>query len=503
MSDNEIKKDKVVTRYDRKMQRRQEEKEKEARRKKISQIIGAIVAVALVVLIASFPIRAYQAANGTFITMNGEKITRVEFDYNYHNVVNDYVNQYGSYLSYFGLDVNSDFSTQMHSEDLSWKDYFEQVTVDNMKKTKGLKLEADAAGFTFDATQEIADFKKAVKDAAKENNTSVKKYIKSLYGQYASVNAIADYVEESARVNAYYEQLSDSMEATDEEVQNYYNENTDSYDSVDYYVGEYVAEITAEEPTEEQITAAMEIAKEQADTEVAVLESRGEKQVNQRRSSVPSAIRDWLFDSARKANDTSVIEDTDNNTYYAVKFVDRYLDETPTADIRLITVNTDETTGQAVVDEWKEGEATEDSFAALYDTYNSDTGYQVDGGLMEGITTDNVPSEVADWALGSGRASGDVDFVETESGTCYVMYYVGLNDPDWKLDVKSTLLSQAQTEYMNQIAEYVTVEDPKGNLNYLKVQQAAENVSDGDASTGDASTGDASEGDVSADVQAQ
>ena len=56
---------------------------------------------------------------------------------------------------------------------------------------------------------------------------------------------------------------------------------------------------------------------------------------------------------------------------------------------------------------------------------------------------------------------------------------------------------------MNQIAEYVTVEDPKGNLNYLKVQQAAENVSDGDASTGDASTGDASEGDVSADVQAQ
>lgn len=498
MSDNEMKKDKVVTKYDRKVQRRQEEKEKEAKRKKIGQITGAVVVVALVALIASFPIRAYQAANGTFITMNGDKITRVEFDYNYHNVVNDYINQYGSYLSYFGLDVNSDFSTQMYSEDLSWKDYFEQVTVDNMKRTKGLKLEADAAGFTFDASEEIADFKSALKDAAKQNDTSVSKYIKTLYGQYASVNAIADYVAESARVNAYYEQVSEGMEASDEEVVDYYNEHTSDYDSVDYYVGEYAAEITAQEPTDEEIAAAMELAKEQADSEVAVLEARGEKNVNQRRTSVPSAIRDWLFDSARRTNDTTVIEDTDNNTYYAVKYVNRYLDETPTADIRLITVNTDEITGQAVVDEWKAGEATEDSFAALYDTYNSANGYQVEGGLMEGVTSDNVASEVADWALDSSRTSADVDCIETESGSCYVVYYVGENDPDWKLDVKSTLLSQAQSEYMAQVAEYVTVEDPKGHLNYLKVQQNqnAEDVSGSDVSGSDVSGNDATDGDA-------
>ena len=49
--------EKIVTKYDLKMQRRKEEKEKAAREEKISRITGILVVAALVCIVASFPIR--------------------------------------------------------------------------------------------------------------------------------------------------------------------------------------------------------------------------------------------------------------------------------------------------------------------------------------------------------------------------------------------------------------------------------------------------------------
>lgn len=53
------------------------------------------------------------------------------------------------------------------------------------------------------------------------------------------------------------------------------------------------------------------------------------------------------------------------------------------------------------------------------------------------------------------------------------MYYVGQNDPAWKLSVRSTLLSETMTAYMEEISAGIEVEDSKGNLNYLKVEAEA------------------------------
>ena len=47
--------EKIVTKYDLKMQRRKEEKEKAAREEKVSRIIGILVVVALACIVLSFP----------------------------------------------------------------------------------------------------------------------------------------------------------------------------------------------------------------------------------------------------------------------------------------------------------------------------------------------------------------------------------------------------------------------------------------------------------------
>ena len=157
---------KVMTKYDRKVQKRKEEKEKEKKEERISTTVGIVFLVALVCLVASFPIRTYLATHETYVVINGEEVNKVEFDYAYNTSKNNYITQYGSYLSYFGLDTSKDLSTQMYSDTLTWQDYFEQNAVESLKQNKALMAEAKAAGFTYDTTDEYNTFKETIKTSA-------------------------------------------------------------------------------------------------------------------------------------------------------------------------------------------------------------------------------------------------------------------------------------------------------------------------------------------------
>ena len=75
---------KIVTRYDRKVQRRKEEEQKAKKRKMISRVVGVVILAAIIIGLASIPIRNYAARHSTYITVGGHDITKVEFDYYYN-----------------------------------------------------------------------------------------------------------------------------------------------------------------------------------------------------------------------------------------------------------------------------------------------------------------------------------------------------------------------------------------------------------------------------------
>ena len=225
---------KVMTKYDRKVQKRKEEKEKEKKEERISTTVGIVFLVALVCLVASFPIRTYLATHETYVVINGEKVNKVEFDYVYNTSKNNYITQYGSYLSYFGLDTSKDLSTQMYSDTLTWQDYFEQNAVESLKQNKALMAEAKAAGFTYDTTDEYNTFKETIKTSAAAAGVSDKEYVRSIYGSYATMGRIEGYVKNDMVMNAYYQKLQEDNAPSDDEIQSYYEENKATYDSVDY-----------------------------------------------------------------------------------------------------------------------------------------------------------------------------------------------------------------------------------------------------------------------------
>ena len=140
----------------------------------------------------------------------------------------------------------------------------------------------------------------------------------------------------------------------------------------------------------------------------------------------------------------------------------------------VITENTD---GQTILDEWKAGEATEASFEELCKKYSDDTSVSTNGGLYESLLKSNMENsypDLSDWLFSEDRKEGDTTVITMESGTTYVVYYISQGDPECKINISSTLLSQKMSDYLTQISENITVEDPKGNLHYLAVQASEE-----------------------------
>lgn len=492
---------KVMTKYDRKVQKRKEEKEKEKKEERISTAVGIVFLVALVCLVASFPIRTYLATHETYVVINGEKVNKVEFDYAYNTSKNNYITQYGSYLSYFGLDTSKDLSTQMYSDTLTWQDYFEQNAVESLKQNKALMAEAKAAGFTYDTTDEYNTFKETIKTSAAAAGVSDKEYVRSIYGSYATMSRIEEYVKNDMVMNAYYQKLQEDNAPSDDEIQSYYEENKATYDSVDYRLTTIEADLptepteladpveetaadttgttdgtaaadstqdTAYQPSDAEIAKAMEDAKVLADDAEQTVAKDGEAHENEKKSSVNYLISDWLFDDARKAGDTTVITNDNSHCYYVVAFEKRYLDETPSADVRVI-IPTEDKTGEEILEEWKNGAATEDSFAELCKKYTQDTSAVENGGLFEQVTKTGMTEELSNWIFDSSRQAGDTVAI-TVSETTYVLYYIGQDQPEWKINIKNTLVSDTMSQHMQDITADVTVEDPKGKLNYLKVQ---------------------------------
>lgn len=493
--------EKVVTKYDLKMQRRKAQKEKEAREEKISRIVGILVVAALVCIVLSFPIRNYLTVNGTYATVNGEKVSRVEFDFNYYLARSSYLNQYGAYLSYFGLDTSRDIDTQMYSDTLTWGDYFDELAVQNIARNKALKKEAQAESFAHDVSGDYKEYQESLKNAASDAGSTVKNYLKEMYGPYATESRVKPYLEDNFYVSAYAEVIADRLTPSQEEIQSYYDENKAGYDSVDYYSTTVDAELPTEpteladpvepeegetegtesgdeeeeayQPSEAEIAAAMEKAKAEADSLEGTIMTEGELKTNARQSAVSSLISSWLFDEERKQGDTTVIEDSSSHRYYVVGFESRYLDETPSVDVRVTL--TAEDNGQAILDEWKGGAATEESFAEICDKYNDPEITAVEGGLLEGVLVSDMPQELADWMGDSARAEGDTTVISPASEQyTYVVYYVGTNDAGWIQSIRTTLRNEKVSEYMEALTENIDVQDPGDNLRYLDIRAAEE-----------------------------
>ncbi len=474
---------KVTTKYDLKVQKRKEAEAKKKREALRSKIITALIIVAVLAFILSFPIRKYLALNGTYITVGEEKITQVEFDYNYAVAKAGYLETYGSYLTMFGMDTTT-IDSQMYDGTMTFEQYFEQLAVENIANTKALKNAAEAEGFVYDTAIDYELFIAGLSTDAATAGVSLDEYISSTFGSLATEERLEDIIKETLYTAAFYNHKAEQSIPSEDEILAYYEANKDDYDSVDYHMitvnavlptapetestSDAEGETTEYEPTEEEIAAAMAEAKKEAEEAVKTVATEGDVYTNQPRSSINSNVSSWLFEEGRKAGDTYIAEDTTNNAYIVVAFDKRYRDDVPSADMRVIMTTT--TDSQAILDEWESGAKTEDSFIQLVSQYD-EAGSASYGGLYEGLSAAVLPEGMAEWARDSARKAGDTFAINVEGDTNYVCYYVGANDPSWENNIRSILLSEFMSEYLTGLSQGYEVKEGRGKLAYLHPEE--------------------------------
>ena len=179
-----------------------------------------------------------------------------------------------------------------------------------------------------------------------------------------------------------------------------------------------------------------------------------------------------------------MVEDSANSAYYVVTFGQRFRDEYELVNVRHILIQPEETElseddegyeadGQAKKDaakaeaeellaQWKAGEATADSFAALAQEKSQDTGSAADGGLISDISKDSSYVEsFKNWCFENGRKDGDTGIVESTYGY-HIMYCDSHGLPYWKAQVQSVLLSEDMNAWYEELTAGYTAEQQSG-----------------------------------------
>ena len=417
----------------------------------------------------------------TAATIAEEKVTPAEMSFYYSRAYHEWYDMMSQYVdvSALGFDPTKPFDKQDYgSEGQTYREFFLETAEEDMRNIHAFAREAEATGFELseekkaEIDQTMADFQ----DYAKANNMTMKQLLNALYNRGMSEDLLKELVYDSVMASEYIASTNESFTYTEEEVEKYYEDNKDTLDVMDYRMvsfltnsdEEYGNIVTADQAKESAEAlfakgadeqAFIDASTEQAGEDISLYENNDKSSANL----INEEMGEWLFNTERKVGDINMFIDDagDARVVYVVSLPHR--DESRTRNVRHILISLDnyETKEEAkaeaekVYEEWKNGEATEDSFAALANEKSTDPGSNTNGGLYEEVMPGDMVQAFNDWLFDETRKVGDTDIVETDYGY-HIMYYSGeAEHPAWCLTAEAALKDNAYTTwYEGVLAKY-------------------------------------------------
>lgn len=487
-------------------------KAEEARKaaKRSSILYGSVAA--LFVLVAAFIIiwnSGLIQKSATAVTIDGKDYSVAETGYFYQYAYNSWYSQMGAYASYFGLDTSSPLSSQTYNEETgeTWADYFAEQGIETMKWTIATYNAAMENGYEWTDEDEESwnNTKSSLEEYAKSNGVTYKNILKYNYGQYITPSLFEELTRMQIAALSYAQSINDGFSFTADEISKYYSENPLDFDVADYEMVTVSGAAEDEdedgneiEVTEEMEKEAMAAAKANAEAILAAYEAGTSLEASAEIEEFNATYSDrsgssysdtdalnWVFDDARKAGDTTILEN--DSSYTVLLFHSRGREEYNTVDVRHILVKVDSSAldsesetydaeleelkaaakaeADDILKQWENGEKTEASFGALADELSDDSAV---GGLYTAIAKGDMITEFNDWIFADGRKTGDTDVIWGESSSGYhVMYFVGENVPAWQADVEYTLRTNAYNEWSEALVADMTAEQGSG-MKYVK-----------------------------------
>lgn len=466
----------------------------------------SVIATILVLLVVVFFVYASGTLhkNVAVLTVGGTRVTPAEYNYHY---VSQTWNTYNMYYNYFGsavFDPSQKLSEQEYSEDTSWADYINQATTETLTtilKQYNLAVQ-NGTQLTEEDRTSIDDSMKALQSNASSQGMTIQRYLDAVYGQGITADKLRTYMERALLASRWEQDKRATFTYNDADLEAYYAEHRTDFDRVTYeshtfdgvltegsdeqkaafynevkaLADEMLNSVTTPESfnakaaeykvrydaiaaqyapvVEDEDASGEEAADEESEEELPVVVTLRE---DTKYSSVSDeTAKTWLFDGARvKGDKTSLESDDQKITLYS--FINKSRDETPaTYDVRHILASfesedpTEEqkeaakTRAEDILQRWKDGPATEESFGELANAESDDqSGNVTDGGIYEDLTSStNFVAPFKEWYLDPVRKPGDTGIIETEYGY-HVMYFIKSEGIGWSDQAKSTMVNAA------------------------------------------------------------
>lgn len=341
-------KEKALTKYDRKMQARKEAEARDKHSLFVSRIIGVLVSVAIIAIIIAIPVVKIINSNREYIRVGNHKVTEVEYNF-YYNYYTAYSRQL--YIYYGLLDPSKSLDTQMYDENTSFAQYFESSALRSIAQSFILQDDAKQRGLTYDVSAEYNSFYSSLKQGAETNNMSENDYLKAYYGVNATKSNIKSALKGILIGDKHYEYLIEQNAPTSEEIETYYTEHKNEYDTVDYYVFESLSDIK-DNATEDERIAALNIAlnnaadmeaefnngadfgelckKYAADSQKSMYDKDSSYKKSTTIGNLNTSLAAWLTNETRVENDTTVIANEENDSYFLIVFKGKQRPDTAT-----------------------------------------------------------------------------------------------------------------------------------------------------------------------------
>lgn len=482
-----------------------ENKHKKAQEEKHSNVKYAVVGALSVVLVAFLLVwnTGIIQRNAAAVTVDGEKYSAADVQYYLRSLMLQ--NGISSTSSLKSMTMNSTTGETMY-------DYLKSQAVERLVTCAALDKQAAEEGFTMsdDTQTEVDDQLKQLEEQwVSAGYQSRDAFIRANYGPYMTYDRLVELFTRDMLVNEYATQFSDSLSYSDADYEQYYQENANTLD--EYTITQFVFNATVDttdadgntiEMTDDEKSAALEQAKTEKQARAQELQAKLEagedpaqlaqeyadqltgdpsiSQVMSGSSVASSSYAQWAQDAARQNGDVTLSEydaGPSSYYYYVVRFEGRARNDENTATVRHILVAADQDEGaseptedqyaaaktkaEELLDQWKSGPATEESFAELAKANSADTGSAADGGLITDIYSGSgYVSTFTDWALDAARQPGDTGIVQNTGSSVkgwHIMYFVGRDgDPVWKLTAKTAMENNDYTDWQNAAKDKVS-----------------------------------------------
>ncbi len=397
----------------------QEQKEAKKLRRYTIAFATVIVAMILVVVGSRISSSGIIPRSTTALTVGGTKVSAAELNHYYIDSVNNFLGNYGEYVSMFGLDTTKALDDQFYNEaeEQTWSDYFLDTATASAQNMYAVYNAAKAEGF------QLSEEGKASVESTVENLKmyatlygfgSADAYIAAMYGEGCNEKTFRQYAEVQMTAQEFAAAKNEALVYDDAALRAEEAENFNAYSAFSYnycylanssfYQGgtedENGNKTYSDEEKEAGRVAAEAAANtlaacttaEELDAAIAALElastTKSTRYDNQQYASVPAVIRDWVA-GERKAGDITVIpnESTTHNHaegeectgddgttvvngYYVVLFDSKDDNLSELVNVRHILIGfeggtTDETTGVTTYSDEEKAKAKTEAEALL------------------------------------------------------------------------------------------------------------------------------------------